>query len=251
LVLALGGARVHAVGSDVIEHLGLASATIKEDAVTNRLVVRGGRVIDGSGLPGFTGDVEVVDGVITSVGRVDTLGAEVIEADGLVVAPGFIDLHTHYDAQLHYEPTASPSSWHGVTTVITGNCGFTLAPAKPADVPWLLKMLSRVEGMSEQALAAGVTFEGGTMGDFLSGLEGKVGVNVAGYVGHAAIRRQIMGQAASEREATADEIGQMRQLVHDAMVDGAVGFSTSQLELHRDHEGNPVPCNLASSEESG
>ena len=177
--------------------------------MSQRVVVRGGRVVDGSGLPGFTADVEMRDGRITAVGRVSTAGAEVFDADGLVVAPGFIDVHTHYDAQLHFEPTASPSSWHGVTTVIVGNCGFSLAPAKPADVPWLLRMLSRVEGMSEDALAAGVPFAGGSMGDFLDGLEGRVGVNVAAYAGHAALRRFVMGEAASHRTASNDEIAAM------------------------------------------
>jgi N-acyl-D-aspartate/D-glutamate deacylase len=217
--------------------------------MSQRLVVRGGRVIDGSGLPGFTGDVEMSDGIITAVGRVSTAGAQVIDADGLVVAPGFIDVHTHYDAQLHFEPTASPSSWHGVTTVIIGNCGFSLAPAKPTDVPWLLRMLSRVEGMSEDALTAGVPFAGGSLGDFLDGLEGRVGVNVAAYAGHAALRRFVMGDDASQRGASGDEIAAMCTLMRESMNQGAIGLSTSQLELHRDHEGNPVPCNLATREE--
>ena len=213
--------------------------------MSQRTVVCGGRVVDGSGLPGFTADVELRDGRITAVGRVSTAGAEVVDADGLVVAPGFIDVHTHYDAQLHFEPTASPSSWHGVTTVIVGNCGFSLAPSKPDDLPWLLRMLSRVEGMSEDALAAGVRFSGGSMGDFLDGLEGQIGVNVAAYAGHAALRRFVMGDDASQRVATADEISAMCDLLRQSMQEGAIGLSTSQLDLHRDHEGNPVPCNLA------
>jgi N-acyl-D-aspartate/D-glutamate deacylase len=217
--------------------------------MSQRTVVRGGRVVDGSGLPGFTADVEVLDGRITAVGRVSTAGADVVDADGLVVAPGFIDVHTHYDAQLHFEPTASPSSWHGVTTVIVGNCGFSLAPSKKDDLPWLLRMLSRVEGMSEDALAAGVRFSGGSMGDFLDGLEGQIGVNVAAYAGHAALRRFVMGDAASHRVATADEITAMCDLMRQSMEQGAIGLSTSQLDLHRDHEGNPVPCNLASRDE--
>ena len=213
--------------------------------MTDRMVVRGGRVVDGSGMPGFTADVEIVDGRITAVGKVDANGSEVLDADGLVVAPGFIDIHTHYDAQLHFEPTASPSSWHGVTTVMIGNCGFSLAPAKPADVPWLLKMLSRVEGMSEDALAAGVTFGGGSMADFLAGLDGRIGVNVAAFTGHAAVRRYVMGEAASERPASAEEIQAMCGLLRQSLDEGSIGLSTSQLELHRDHEGRPVPCNLA------
>ena len=217
--------------------------------MSQRVVVRGGRVVDGSGLPGYTADVEMRGGLITAVGRVSTSGAQVIDADGLVVAPGFIDVHTHYDAQLHFEPTASPSSWHGVTTGIVGNCGFSLAPSKPADLPWLLRMLSRVEGMSEDALAAGVPFTGGSMGDFLDGLEGRIGVNVAAYAGHAALRRYVMGDAASHRVATGDEIVAMCTLMRESMEQGAIGLSTSQLDLHRDHEGNPVPCNLATREE--
>jgi N-acyl-D-aspartate/D-glutamate deacylase len=217
--------------------------------VTKRVVVKGGRVVDGSGLPGFTADVEMCDGRITAVGRVPVGDAQVIDADGLVVAPGFVDVHTHYDAQLHFEPSASPSSWHGVTTVVIGNCGFSLAPAKTADVPWLLRMLSRVEGMSETALTAGVSFAGGSMGDFLDGLDGRIGVNVAAYAGHAALRRFVMGEEASHRGATQDEIAAMCELLRESLDDGAIGLSTSQLELHRDHEGNPVPCNLATREE--
>jgi N-acyl-D-aspartate/D-glutamate deacylase len=217
--------------------------------MSQRTVVRGGRVVDGSGLPAFTADVEMIDGRVTAVGRVATDGATVVDADGLTVAPGFIDVHTHYDAQLHFEPTASPSSWHGVTTVIVGNCGFSLAPARPTDVPWLLRMLSRVEGMSEDALATGVPFAGGSMGDFLDGLEGRIAVNVAAYAGHAALRRFVMGDAASQRAASPDEIDAMCALLRQSMQQGAIGLSTSQLDLHRDHEGNPVPCNLASTEE--
>jgi N-acyl-D-aspartate/D-glutamate deacylase len=212
-------------------------------------VVEGGRVIDGTGTPGYTADVEITDGRITGVGRIDPAGAHVVDADGLVVAPGFIDIHTHYDAQLHFEPTASPSSWHGVTTVAIGNCGFSLAPCRPEDVTWTARMLSRVEGMSADALAAGVTFAGGSMAEFLCGLDDRVGVNVMAYVGHCAVRRLVMGEAASERAATADEIAAMAEIVETALDQGAIGLSTSQLDIHVDHEGRPVPSNLATRAE--
>jgi N-acyl-D-aspartate/D-glutamate deacylase len=218
--------------------------------MTADLLIRGARVCDGTGLPAFRADVEVRDGRVTQIGRLGDVSARrVIDADGLDLTPGFVDVHTHYDAQLHFEPSASPSSWHGVTTVLTGNCGFTLAPSKPADLDWLVLMLAKVEGMSADALRAGVDFTGGGVGDFMRGLDGRVGVNVAMYVGHAAVRRWVMGPAASERAATADEIREMQQLVDQAMREGALGLSTSQLDVHADHEGKPVPPNLATADE--
>jgi N-acyl-D-aspartate/D-glutamate deacylase len=213
------------------------------------LLVRGGTVVDGTGGPARTADVAVRDGRITEVGRVDATADRTIDADGLLVTPGFVDIHTHYDAQLHWDPTASPASWHGVTTLLTGNCGFTLAPSKPDDLPWLLQMLSRVEGMSADALAEGVTFKGGTLSNFLGGLEGRVGVNVGANVGHCAVRRYVMGDEASERTATDYEIDQMRALVREALDDGAIGFTSSQLELHVAHDGRGVPSNHAAPQE--
>lgn len=215
----------------------------------NRTVVKGGTVVDGTGLPGYLADIEIVEGVIRRIGRVETAGAQVIDADGLTVTPGFVDLHTHFDAQLHFEPTASPSSWHGVTTVAFGNCGFSLAPVKPDDLGWTLKMLSRVEGMSESALAAGVDFAGGSIADLMNGLRGRIGVNAAAYVGHCALRRFVMGEDASRRAATDDEIAAMQALLRAGMRDGAVGLSTSQLDIHADHLGRPVPSNLATPDE--
>jgi N-acyl-D-aspartate/D-glutamate deacylase len=213
---------------------------------TNTLVVRGASVVDGSGAPPYTADVSVRDGRIEEVGRVDEAGDVEVGADGAVLAPGFVDIHTHYDAQLHWEPTASPSSWHGVTTVITGNCGFSLFPARAEDLPWLLQMLSRVEGMHPETLAAGATFRGGGCADFAENLErGGLGVNVGLQVGHSAVRRYVLGDDAVERAATAEEVVQMVDLVTEAMRDGAVGFSSSQLDLHVTHDGRPVPSNLA------
>ncbi|MEE3330491.1 MAG: amidohydrolase family protein [Myxococcota bacterium] len=213
------------------------------------LVIKNGRVVDGTGLAAFHADIAVKDGRIARIGRADGPAAKTIDADGALVTPGFIDVHTHYDVQLDWDPTASPSAWHGVTTVLTGNCGFTLAPSKPEDVPWLAGMLSRVEGMSKEALAEGFTFAGGSFDDFWSRLEGKIGVNAAGYVGHCAVRRYVMGDDASERECTSEELEAMKELVRQSMREGAIGFSTSQLDLHVGEDGREVPCNHASRQE--
>jgi N-acyl-D-aspartate/D-glutamate deacylase len=212
-------------------------------------ILKGGRVIDGSGLPGFTADVGIVGDRIARIGRIDAPARRVWDADGLVVAPGFIDVHTHYDVQLDWDPLATPSAWHGVTTVLAGNCGFTVAPARPHDVDWLAGMLTRVEGMSRAALAAGWRFAGGGFADYWSRLDGKLGVNVGSYVGHSAVRRYVMGEDASTRAATPAEIAAMQELVRQGMREGAVGFSTSQVEVHRGEDGRPVPSNLASPEE--
>ena len=213
------------------------------------LVIKGARVVDGTGIPAYVADVGVKGDRIAKIGRIDADATHTIEAKGLILTPGFIDIHTHYDVQLDWDPIVTPSCWHGITTVLAGNCGFTLAPAKPEDVDWLAGMLSRVEGMSRAALAEGLKFEGGGHGDYWGRFEGKVGVNVASYVGHSAVRRFVMGDDASEREATAEEIEQMKELVRAAMREGAIGFSTSQLDLHVGEDGREVPSNHASADE--
>ena len=213
------------------------------------LLIKGGTVVDGTGAPGRTADVAVRDGRVVAVGRVTDTATRTIDADGCVVTPGFIDVHTHYEAQLNWEPTASPASWHGVTTVLGGNCGFSLAPAKPEDMPWLAQMLSRVEGMSPAALSAGVRYRGGSFGDFLDTLEGRIGVNLGTYVPHSPVRRLVMGDAASERAATPAEIAAMQDVVRAAMREGAIGFSTSQLDIHVAHDGREVPSNYATADE--
>jgi N-acyl-D-aspartate/D-glutamate deacylase len=213
------------------------------------LVIRGGLVVDGTGLPPYGADVAVAGGRIVTIGRVREPARVTIDADGAVVTPGFIDVHTHYDAQLHWDPTASPASWHGVTSVLTGNCGFTLTPAKPADLEWLAQMLSRVEGMSAAALATGMRWQGGGFGEYWRALDGCLGVNAGSYVGHSAVRRYVMGDAASERAATPDEVAAMAALVRAAMQEGALGFSTSQLDIHVAHDGREVPSNHATPDE--
>jgi len=213
------------------------------------LVIRAGTIVDGTGMAAFTADIAVRDGRIAKIGRVRESADRVIDADGLLVTPGFIDVHTHYDVQLDWDPLATPSSWHGVTTAIAGNCGFTLAPAKPEDVSWLAAMLSRVEGMSAAALAEGLAFRGGGFGDYWKRFDGRLGINVGSFVGHSAVRRFVMGDAASEREATEAEIASMQELVRQAMREGALGFSTSQIEVHVGDDGREVPSNHASAEE--
>jgi N-acyl-D-aspartate/D-glutamate deacylase len=219
--------------------------------MTFDLVIRNGRIVDGSGMPAFRGDIAIRDGRIVRIGRVpeSAEAGQTIDAEGAVVAPGFIDVHTHYDVQLDWDPLASPSCHHGVTTVLTGNCGFTLAPSKPEDVPWLAAMLSRVEGMSKEALASGFDFAGGSFEDFWGRLDGKLGVNAGGYVGHCAVRRWVMGDDASEREATGAEVAAMQQLVREAMEQGALGLSTSQLAVHVGEDGREVPSNHANADE--
>jgi N-acyl-D-aspartate/D-glutamate deacylase len=213
------------------------------------LVIRGGTIIDGTGMPGYTADLALANGRIARIGRIEEPAPREIDARGLIVTPGFIDVHTHYDVQLDWDPLATPSCWHGTTTVLTGNCGFTLAPAKPEDVDWLAGMLARVEGMSRSALAKGLVWRGGSFADYWARFAGKLGVNVGSYVGHCAVRRWVMGAAASERAATEDEIAAMQELVRQAMREGAIGFSTSQLELHVGEDGREVPCNFATREE--
>jgi len=213
------------------------------------LVIRGGRIADGTGLPGFRGDVGIRDGRVVKLGRITETATRTLEADGCWVTPGFIDVHTHYDVQLDWDPLATPSCWHGVTTVLAGNCGFTLAPARPPDVAWLAGMLSRVEGMSRAALATGLRFDGGGFGDYWRRFDGRIGVNVGSFVGHSAVRRWVMGDDASERPATPDEIEAMRGQVREAMAAGALGFSTSQLDIHVGEDSREVPSNHAAPAE--
>jgi N-acyl-D-aspartate/D-glutamate deacylase len=217
--------------------------------MTLDLLVRGGTVVDGTGAPPRTADVAIADGRIVAVGRIGDAAARTIDADGCVVTPGFVDVHTHYEAQLQWDPTASSASWHGVTTVLAANCGFSLAPARPDDVEWLAQMLSRVEGMSPATLANGTRFRGGSFGDFLGGFEGRLGVNMGAYAPHSPIRRLVMGEDASVRPATAAEIRAMQDELRAALRAGAIGFSSSQLDIHVAHDGRGVPSNHAAPDE--
>jgi N-acyl-D-amino-acid deacylase len=213
------------------------------------LLIRGGFVVDGSGLPGFRADVGVRDGLITDIGRLRGSAARTVDADGLVVAPGFIDHHTHLDAQLLWDPYGTSGPEHGVTSVITGNCGLTLAPVAPGGEDSLVKSFVRVEAMPRKALEAGVPWGWHSFGEYLAALEGRVGVNVGVQVGHIAVRHQAMGEEATERAATPAEIEQMQALVRDAMEAGAVGFSTNRNPRHMREDGKPVASRLADDAE--
>jgi N-acyl-D-aspartate/D-glutamate deacylase len=212
-------------------------------------VIRGAKVMDGSGSAGKVADVGIRDGMIAAIGDVDEAARTEFDADGLVLTPGFIDPHTHYDAQLMWDGSASPSNLHGVTTTINGNCGFTLAPAKPQDLPYLLQMLSVVEGMSLSALEQGVTFEGGSFTDYVDGLEGHLSLNAGFMVGHSALRHYVMGDNAVGGVASPEEIEKMAQLLEASLAAGGLGFSTSKGGSHVDHLDRPVASRAASRDE--
>jgi N-acyl-D-aspartate/D-glutamate deacylase len=209
------------------------------------IIIKGGSVIDGAGSPPRLADVGIKGDRIVAVGRIDEAAAKVVDASGKVVVPGFVDPHTHYDAQLFWDSYATPSSLHGVTTVIAGNCGFTLAPLEAKDADFLRRMMAQVEGMPLEALEAGLPWDWRTFGDFLGKFEGRVGVNAAFMVGHSALRKFVMGDAATGQKATPAQVEQMVALLHQSLDAGGLGFSTSLSFTHIDGDGQPVPSRFA------
>lgn len=220
------------------------------DQVSFDLVIRGGTVVDGTGGAPVAADVAVTDGRVVAVGADLGPARREVDATGRIVCPGFIDIHTHYDAQAFWDPTLSPSPLHGVTTVIGGNCGFSIAPLDATrNGDYLMRMLARVEGMPIESLTVGVPWDWRTTGEYLDRLDGTLVPNTGFMVGHSALRREVMGDAANERAATPDEIVAMQALLRDGLTAGAIGFSSTWSESHNDHLGQPVPSRMATAEE--
>jgi N-acyl-D-amino-acid deacylase len=218
--------------------------------MTYDVVVKDARIVDGTGKPAFAGDIAVTDGKIVAVGEVSGDAVRTINADGQVVAPGFIDAHTHYDAQLMWDPSANPSSSHGVTTVLMGNCGYTLAPVRAADQDYLMGVFSSAEEIPKAALQRFAPFGWETFPDYLNALRsGPLGVNVVSQIGHSALRRYVMGEAALNRTATDDEIAAMVAVAEDAMDAGAAGVSTSQAPHQVGELGEHIPSYFATDAE--
>jgi N-acyl-D-aspartate/D-glutamate deacylase len=213
------------------------------------LVIRGGRVVDGSGMPAFTGDVAVKDGKIAGIGKFNGNAKRVIDADGLAVSPGFIDNHTHYDAQVLWDPMFTSSCWHGVTSIVMGNCGLALAPARRGKGEALLRMLSRIEAIPIEALQQGVDFSWESIGGYLDRVGQKLGLNVGSLIGHNAVRQYVLGDDASDRAATADEIAEMQDIVRQGMRAGALGLTTDKNPNHLNDAGRPIPSVAAPEDE--
>ena len=215
------------------------------------LVIRGGTIVDGSGGKPYIGDVVVDNGIITAVGNLTAQGREEIDARGLYVTPGFVDIHTHYDGQATWDSEMAPSSWHGVTTVVMGNCGVGFAPAKPDKHDWLIGLMEGVEDIPGTALAEGMTWDWETFPQYMDALERRARtVDVATHVPHGAVRAYVMGERGANNEApTQTDIAQMSKIVEEGLRAGALGFSTSRTVLHKSIDGVLVPGTTATKDE--
>ena len=215
------------------------------------LLIKNARICDGTGAPSFMGSLGVKGGVIQQVGTANGHTAErVIDADGLVLAPGFVDPHTHYDAQIAWDPLVTCSPWHGVTTVIMGNCGVGVAPVKPATREILMQDLVNVEAIPYDVMKAGIDWQWESYGQYLDAIDRRgLGINVAGLVAFTPLRHYVMGEASFERPATDDEIRTMRRLLREAMEAGAFGFTTTTSRNHVGYQGRPLACRNASRDE--
>jgi N-acyl-D-aspartate/D-glutamate deacylase len=215
------------------------------------LVIRGGTIVDGTGAAAFTGDLAIDGGTVTQIGRVDGEGREEIDATGQLVTPGFVDVHTHYDGQVTWDPHLTPSTWHGVTTIVMGNCGVGFAPAKPDEHDWLIGLMEGVEDIPGAALSAGIQWGWESFPEFLDVLETlPLAVDVGTQVPHGAVRGYVMGErGAKNQPATPADIEQMARIVREGVEAGALGVSTSRTIAHRAIDGEPVPGTYAAEDE--
>lgn len=215
------------------------------------VLIRNGQVVDGTGAPGRRADIGISKGRIVGVGIVEDAAKHVIDASDLTVTPGFIDLHTHYDAQAFWDPSLSPSPLHGVTTAISGNCGFSIAPLSddPDDADYLMRMLARVEGMPLESLQEGVPWDWRSTAEFLDRLDGNLAPNVGFLIGHSALRRVVMKDGSVGDTAAPDQMEAMKRLLREGLAAGGLGFSSTWSRSHNDHHGDPVPSRHASAEE--
>jgi len=210
------------------------------------ILIRGGTLVDGSGGAPRRGDVAISGGRITAVGDVAGGAHRVIDAEGLTVSPGFVDLHTHLDAQIGWDPDCTPVSWHGVTTALMGNCGVTFAPCKPADRPLLAAMMETVEDIPREAILGGLPWDWEDYGGYLDSIERLApGINLCGLVGHSALRFYVMGERAVEEQATPDERARMAQIAGEAVARGAMGCSLNRLAAHVLPDGRSIPGTFA------
>ncbi|HTY54362.1 MAG TPA: amidohydrolase family protein [Candidatus Binataceae bacterium] len=210
------------------------------------LIIRNGIIVDGSGLPRYRADLGITQGRIAALGKVDGAADRVIDAEGHIVAPGFIDGHTHMDAQVFWDALGTCSCWHGVTTVVMGNCGFSLAPCAEKDKALVMRNLERAEDISPAAMEAGIKWSWDSFRSYLDAVERlPKGINYAAYVGHSALRTHVMGERAFSEEASVEDVGAMKRELHDAIKAGAAGFSTSRSRNHETPDNRPVASRMA------
>ena len=212
------------------------------------LAIRRGDLVDGTGSRRRKVDVGIVDGRVVAIGEVGEASSE-LDATDRIVAPGFVDVHSHFDAQVFWDTGLTPSSLHGVTTTVAGNCGFTLAPLAKDAADYIVRMLAVVEGMPLDSLRAAVPADWQTTGEFLDRIEGTLAINAGFLVGHSTLRRAAMGAAATQRAATPEEVAAMVRLLRDGLAAGGLGFSSSRGPAHFDGDGDPVPSIFATADE--
>src|SRR5262245_24948366 len=216
----------------------------------DRLVIAGGKVVDGTGSPAYAADVAIEGDRVVEIGT-GLRGDRRLDADGCIVAPGFVDIHTHYDAQVFWDPALTPSCYHGVTTVVAGNCGFSIAPTRPTDRDLLGRTMEKVEDMDPECLAIGIPWtEFESFPEYLDTVRRRgSALNFSAYIGHTPLRLYVMGPEAADRPANPDEIAAMAALVEEAMEAGAAGFATSMAVTHVGADGRPIPSRVADREE--